>query len=114
MNNIKKLTLNSVLFNILLIMPIFSFAAISEQNKVNFKNIYSSSEIKPKTYTNILNFCGENDTDIDSCLVKLKAQPSYQSLTQNQIKGGVCCVNVSGFVGEYAYIRGQSYCIPPC
>lgn len=94
-------------------MPIFSFAAISEQDKVNFKNIYGS-EIKPKTYANILNFCDENDTDINSCLVKLKAQSSYQALAQNQIKGGICCMNVSGFVGEYAYMHGQAYCIPPC
>ena len=37
---IKKLTLKSVLFNLLLVMPIFSFAAISVQDMVNFKNIW--------------------------------------------------------------------------
>lgn len=109
----KKLTLKSVLFSLLLFIPILSSAAISEQDKINFKNIYGG-EIKPKTYSNILKFCDENDADIDSCLMSLRAQPSYQALNQNQIKGGLCCINVSGFLGEYAYIHGQAYCISPC
>jgi hypothetical protein len=110
---IKKLTLKSVLFNLLLVMPIFSYAAISEQDKVNFKNIYSS-EIKPETYANVLNFCDKNDTDIDSCLGKLKARPSEDKSIQKQTSYKFCCLNVSGFYGEYAYIHGQDYCIPPC
>lgn len=109
----KKLTFKSVLFNLLLVIPIFSFAAISEQDMVNFKNIYGS-EVKPELYTKILNFCDKNDTDIDSCLGKLKAQSSAQKSAQNQIGYSACCLNVSGHWGEYAYIYGQSYCIYPC
>lgn len=104
----------SVLFNLLLIFPILSFATITEQDKVNFQYIYGSSEIKSEVYTKILNFCDKNSADIDSCLNKLKAQSSSEALTQNQVKGPICCLNVSGFVGEYAYMHGQAYCIPPC
>lgn len=110
---IKKLTLKSVLFNLLLVMPIFSYAAISEQDKINFKNIYGS-EIKPETYTKLLNSCGKNDTNVVSCLNKFKAQPSEHKSIQSQTNYRFCCVNVSGYVGEYAYIRGQDYCISPC
>lgn len=105
----KKLTLKSVLFNLLLIMPILSFAAISEQDKTNLKNIYSG-EIKPEIYTKLLNFC--DDTDIDSCLGKLKAKSSIQKSAEKI--NNICCLNVSGGWGEYAYIHGQPYCIPPC
>lgn len=108
---IKKLTLKSVL--LLLVIPVFSFAAISEQDKINFKHIYAS-EIKPETYANILNFCDKNDTDINSCLGKLKAQSSGLKLAQNQMNYSFCCTNVSGGWGDYNYIRGQAYCIPPC
>ena len=112
MKNIKKLTLKSVLFNLLLVMPVLSFAAISEQDKISFESMYSGA-IKPETSTKILNFCDKNDTDINSCLSKLKAQPSQQKSAQNQM-GRFCCVNVSNQWGEYAYIRGQDYCIYPC
>lgn len=93
-------------------MPIFSFAAISEQDKINFQYMYGA-EIKPETYTKILNFCDKNDANINSCLVKLKAQPSQQKSVKNQM-GRFCCVNVSNQWGEYAYIHGQDYCIYPC
>lgn len=106
----KKLTLKSVLFNLLLVIPIFSFAAISEQNKVNYKYGREILEID----TNILNFCHKNDTNIDSCLEKLKLESSEQKSVQNQMSYNSCCQNVSGGWGEYAYIHGQAYCIPPC
>lgn len=108
----KKLTLMLVL----LILPVFTFAAISEQDKLNFQNTYSNGEITPETYTNLLNFCDKNDTDIESCLSKLKVQAKVQAsaLTQNRTKSRLCCLNVSGFLGEYAVIHGQEYCIPPC
>lgn len=109
----NKLTLKSVLLNILLIMPILSFAAISEQDKVNFKNIYGG-EIKPEISVNILNFCDKNDADIDSCLRQLKAQPSTLKSAQNQTSYHYCCVNVSGYWGDHAYIHGVDYCISPC
>ncbi len=112
MKNIKKLTLKSVLFNLLLVMPVLSFAAISEQDKISFESMYSGA-IKPETSTKILNFCDKNDTDINSCLSKLKAQPSQQKSVQKQM-GRFCCVNVSNQWGEYAYIHGQDYCIYPC
>lgn len=113
----KKLTLMLVL----LILPVFTFAAISEQDKLNFQHTYSNGEITPETYTKLFNFCDKNGTNIESCLSKLKVQAS--ALTQNHIKNRICknhiknricCVNISGFVGEYAYIHGQEYCIPPC
>lgn len=110
---IKKLTLKSALFNLLLVMPVFSFAAISEQNKINFQSMYGT-EIKPETYTKILDICDKNDTDIISCLGKLKAQPLQQKSAQNKMGYRFCCYNVSGQWGEYAYIRGQDYCIYPC
>ena len=113
MSYIKPFTLKKALFNIILILPIISFAGISEQDKINFKNLYGN-EIKTKTYNNLLDFCERNDSDIDACLMKLKAQTSYQALAQNQIKGNLCCLNVSGFIGDYAFIQGQGYCIPPC
>lgn len=94
-------------------MPIFSFAAISEQDIINFKNVYGS-EIKPETRTNILNFCNKNDTDIDSCLLKLKAQSSKQKSAANAMGYSQCCWNVSGQWGEYVYVYGQSYCVYPC
>ena len=110
---IKKLTLKSVLFNLLLVMPIFSFAAISVQDMVNFKNIYGS-EIKPETYTKILSFCNKNDTDIYSCLLKLKAKSSEQKSAANAMGYSQCCWNVSGQWGEYVFVYGQSYCVYPC
>lgn len=39
---IKKLTLKSVLFNLLLVAPVFSFAAISDQNKSDFQHMYGA------------------------------------------------------------------------
>jgi hypothetical protein len=107
----KKLTLISVL---LLIFPIFSFAAISEQEKNNFQYTYGNSEVNPEVYTKILDFCDKNDTNIDSCLSKLRAQSTSDAVTQPKIKGRLCCLNVSGFIGEYTYLHGQAYCIPPC
>jgi hypothetical protein len=108
----RKLTLKSVLFNLLLVIPVLSFAAVSEQDKV--KIYVHGSEIKPEIYTNILNSCDKNNTDIDSCLEKLKAQSSAQNLFKSQVSYSYCCQNVSGRWGEYAYIHGQDYCIPPC
>lgn len=113
MKNINTVKFRSLILSILLTLPIFSFAADAGQELLNLKQAYGD-EIKPKTYTNLLNFCGQNNMDIESCLTKLAAQSSDETLAQNNIKGGYCCVNVSGFVGEYAFIRGQSYCIPPC
>jgi len=85
-----------------------SFAAISKHDRVNGR---SGSEVL-KAYTNILNSC--NGTDIDSCLSKFKAQPSELKSAQNQGNSYSCCLNVSGYWGEFAYIHGESYCIPPC
>lgn len=110
---LKKLTIQSVLFNLLLVIPVFSFAAISEQDMNNFKSIYGS-DIKPETSANILNYCNKNDTDLVSCLSKLQAQSSEQESAQSQASYSYCCENVSGHWGDYAYIRGQAYCVPPC
>ena len=94
-------------------MPISSYSAFSEQDKVVFKNMFSGN-LKPKTYANLLEYCDKTDTNINSCLNKLKAQKSNKTLAQNQMNYSYCCVNVSGGVGEYAYYRGYEYCIPPC
>lgn len=112
--SIKKSTLKSALFNLLLLIPIFSFAAISAQDQANFKSTYGNT-IKSETYTKILNFCDKNDTDIISCLEKLKAQPSKLNSTQQKMGyNRFCCLNVSNQIGEYAYIQGREYCIWPC
>ena len=94
-------------------IPLFSFAADSQQDKLNFKKIYGN-EVKPQTYSKIFDFCDKNAINTDSCLQKLKAKSYENQSLQNQTSNKYCCVNVSGFVGEYAYIRGQGYCIPPC
>lgn len=105
----KQFTFSLVLFNFLLCMPIFSFAATAEQDKVNYK---AGIEIL-ETYNNILNYCNKNDKDINSCLKKLNAQSMDQKPTQNHMNY-YCCQNVTGGWGEYAYIHGQAYCVPPC
>lgn len=109
----KKLTLSAVLLNLLLILPSASFAAISEQNQTNFKNIYGS-EIKPELYAKIMEFCEKNDTNLVSCMEKLKAKPSKQTSAQSLMNYNYCCVNVSNQWGEHAYIHGQDYCFSPC
>lgn len=109
----SKFTFKSMLLSLLFIIPTFSFAAISEQDKVSFKNIYGS-EIKSGTYTNIFDFCDKNNTDLTTCLHQLKALPSAHKSIKNQTSFGYCCKNISGNWGEYAYIHGQDYCIPPC
>ena len=107
----KKLIFKLVLLNLLLTIPLVSFAAISKQDRVNDK---AGSDVLEK-YTNILNSCKMNGTDIDSCLSKFKAQSSGQKSAKKQMTfGNYCCVNVSGGWGEYAYIHGNAYCIPPC
>ena len=86
-----------------------SAAALADTSCGNHK---SGSEVL-QAYTNILNSC--NGADIDSCLNKFKALPSEQKSAQNHVKPSyLCCLNVSNTWGEYAYIHGQDYCIPPC
>ncbi len=110
---IKKISFTCALFNLFLAMPISSFSAFSEQDKIVFKNIFSGN-LKPKIYADLLEYCDKNDTNINSCMNKLKAQPSIKTSAQNQMNYSFCCVNVSGGWGDYAYYRGQEYCIPPC
>lgn len=85
-----------------------SVVAISKQDGVNSK---SGSQVLQE-YINILNSC--NGTDIDSCLSKFKVQTSGPKSTKSMVTYGSCCLNVSGGWGEFAYIHGTSYCIPPC
>jgi len=106
----KKTIFKSVLVCLLLASPIFSYAAISDQVSDNSK---LGSQVL-ETYAKMLDFCHKNDTDIDSCLRKLKAKSTETRLDQKQLNSGFCCRNVSGGWGEYAYIHGQDYCIPPC
>ena len=103
----------SGLLNLLLVLPVCSFAALSEQDKANFTNIHGGA-IKPETYTNIFNFCDKNNTDIDSCLLQLKAQVSEQKSALNQMSYNYCCRNVSGQWGDHHNIDGIDYCIWPC
>ncbi|MCC5791943.1 MAG: hypothetical protein JJT82_04935 [Legionellaceae bacterium] len=110
---IKKLTLTSVLLYLVWAVPTFSFAAISAQEKMDFKNRYGSA-IPSETYTNILNFCDKNNTDLDSCLAMLKANPAKQKSAQSQMGYSFCCRNVSGGFGDYVVIHQKEYCIPPC
>lgn len=109
----KKLTFKLILLNLLLIMPIFSFAAISDQDRIKDK---IGNNVVEK-YIDLFNACKMNGTDIDSCLSKFKAIPSEETSASNHQKrnsGYYCCRNVSGSWGEYAYIHGQDYCVPPC
>lgn len=108
---IKQLTLKAIIFN-LLIMPVFVFAAIAPPSNINLKEIYNA--IKPETYMKILNVCGKDDKNIESCLDKLQAQKSDKNVAQNNMSHNLCCKNVSGYWGDYAHIRGKNYCIPPC
>ena len=90
-----------------------SFAAITEQDKLNFKSI-NGNDISAKLSAKLFDFCEKNDMDIDTALSKMKAPPALQSMAPNGLKGKLCCLNVNGFLGEYAFIQGQAYCIPPC
>ncbi len=103
----------SVLFSFLLALPVSSFAALSDQDKANCMNIHGGA-IKPETYITIFNFCNKNDTNIDSCLLQLKAQVSEQKSVQNQNGYSYCCRNVSGQWGDHHTIDGIDYCIWPC
>lgn len=96
-----------------IMLSVNAHATISVQDMANFKNTYAS-EIKPETYTKILSICNANDTNIDSCLLKLKAQSSEQKSAVNTMGYSQCCWNVSGQWGEYVYVYGQSYCVYPC
>lgn len=110
---IKKLKLKSLFVSLLLVMPIFSFAANTALDKANFKNMYGG-EIKPEAHTNILNSCDKNDNDIESCMSKFKAKSTLKKSSHNGMGYSFCCLNVSGRIGEYLYYRGQEYCVPPC
>ena len=104
----KKLLLISLMF-----IGVNSFAAITEQDKEYFKNLIGQ-EMPAKLSAKLFEFCEKNDMDIDTALSRMKAPPAVQSMAQSGLKGKLCCLNVSGFLGEYAYIQGQSYCISPC
>ncbi len=104
----KKLLLISLMF-----IGVNSFAAITEQDKAYFKSLIGQ-ELPAKLSAKLFDFCEKNNTDIDTALSKMKAPPVVQSIAQNELKGKLCCVNVRGFLGEYAYIQGQAYCIEPC
>ena len=93
------------------VMPVLSFAAISEQDKLSFQYKYGS-QMTPATSAKILNFCEKNDTTIESCMSKLKAQPSQKKSVQNN--GNYCCWNVSNQLGDHVYYQGQDYCFHPC
>ena len=92
-------------------VSINAFAAISEQDKLSFQYKYGS-QLTPATSTKILNFCEKNDTTTETCMSKLKAQPSQKKSVQNN--GNYCCLNVSNQWGDHAYFHGQDYCIYPC
>ena len=99
----------------LLVMVCFnSFAAISEQDKAGFKSMYGGV-INPETSTKILDFCDKNDTNIGSCLGKIKSQPSKQKTAANAMGYySQCCWNISGQWGEHVYAYGQDFCVPLC
>jgi len=90
-----------------------AMAAISEQDKVRFNSMYGGV-IKPEISTKILNFCDKNDTNIDSCLGKIKTQSSKQKTAVNAMGYSQCCYNVSGQYGDYVYAYGSSWCVWPC
>lgn len=105
--------MKKILLISLMLIGVNSFAAITEQDKLNFKSIYGN-ELPAKLSAKLFEFCEKNDMDIDTALSKMKASPALQSMAPNGVKGKLCCVNVNGFLGEYAFIQGQGYCIPPC
>ena len=79
----------------------------SKTDALRFKNM-SSSEIKPEMYNKILQLCDKTDSNIESCLAKLKAQSSYK----NNISSGLCCWNVSNQYGDYVNYQAKELCIP--
>lgn len=86
-----------------------AFNLISDTEALRFKNM-SSSEIKPEMYNKILQLCDKTDSNIDSCLDKLKAKSSYK----NNMTSGLCCWNVSNQYGDYVNYQGRELCIPAC
>lgn len=105
----KKLLISAMMLSS--VMPVLSFAAISEQDKLSFQYKYGS-QMTPATSAKILNFCEKNDTTIESCMSKLKAQTSQKKTVQNN--GNYCCWNVSGQWGDHIYYNGQDLCMPSC
>ena len=95
------------------IVSVNAFAAISEQDKLNFQYKYGS-QMTPETSVKILNFCEKNDTTIESCMSKLKAQPSQKKSVQNNANYNYCCWNVSGQWGDHVYYNGQDLCMSSC
>ncbi len=96
-----------------MLVSVHAMAAISEQDKVRFNSMYGGV-ITPEISAKILNYCDKNDTNIDSCLGKIKTQPSKQKTVANAMGYSQCCWNNAGQWGEYVYARGQSWCIYPC
>lgn len=95
------------------IVSVNAFAAISEQNKLNFQYKYGG-EINPQTSTKMIDACDKNNTDMESCLKGMKAQQTNQQSVQSKQGYRYCCYNVSGQWGEHAYIYGNDLCVPPC
>lgn len=65
------------------LVSVNAFAAISEQNKLNFQYKYGG-EINPEISTKIVDACDKNNTDLESCLKGLKAQQTNQQSVQKQ------------------------------
>lgn len=107
----KKLLISALMLSS--VMPVLSFAAILEQDKLSFQYKYGS-QMTPVTAAKILNFCEKNDTTIESCISKLKVQPSQNKSFQNNGNSNYCCWNVSAQWGDHVYYNGQNLCMPSC
>lgn len=94
-------------------MNCHAFNLISDTDANRFKNM-SSSQIRPDVYNKLLAFCDKTDSNIDSCLQKLKAQSLDKKPIQSKMQYSNCCWNVSNQYGDYMYYQGNSYCIPAC
>lgn len=65
-------------------------------------------------FNKLMAFCDKTDSNIESCLEKIKAKSSDNKSMQSNVTQGLCCWNVSNQYGDYLYYQGKEYCIPAC
>jgi hypothetical protein len=94
-------------------MSCHAFNLISDTDANRFKNM-SSNSIKPDQFNKLMAFCDKSDSNIESCLEKIKAKSSDNKSMQANVTQGLCCWNVSNQYGDYLYYQGKEYCIPAC
>lgn len=108
-----KLSFKKTILSFLLLIPILSFAGMSEQQKLYFNNTYGN-QLDAKTAASVLSYCDEQNLNVEKCLKQLEAKEADKKSVQRNQTYRYCCLNVSNKIGEYAYLYGKEYCIPPC